>query len=91
MRTISQLLGSGLLAVGLFLGGLGLMPDSGAEAGGKGQRHPHIHQAIKALESAKKELKTAAHDFGGHRVAALAAVDSAIMQLRICLKHDKKK
>jgi hypothetical protein len=39
------------------------------------------------LGDARKELKEAAHDFGGHRVKALAAVDAAIKQLDIALKN----
>ena len=34
-------------------------------------------------------MKEAAHDFGGHRVAALAECDKAIEQLREALKYDK--
>jgi hypothetical protein len=90
MRTISRFAGVALLAGGLLVGGLGLWSDNTAKAGGKGERHPHIRAAIKSLHKAKQELKTAAHDFGGHRVAALAAVDNALKQLQICLKHDKK-
>jgi hypothetical protein len=52
--------------------------------------HPHIRGAIKELEAARKELQTAAHDFGGHRVDALKAVDAAIVQLREAEKYDKK-
>ena len=31
----------------------------------------------------------AAHDFGGHRVEAIKAIDQAIHQLEICLQYDK--
>ena len=51
--------------------------------------HPEIRAAIRALERAKGHLKSAAHDFGGHRVEALAAVDKAIEQLNLALKFDK--
>jgi len=88
MCTISRLVGVVLLAGGLFVGGLALAP--GRIEAGKGERHPHIHAAIKALHKAKVDLKTAAHDFGGHRVAALAAVDNAITQLQVCLKVDRR-
>ena len=54
------------------------------------ERHPYIHAAIKDLKEARKELKEAAHDFGGHRVKAIEAVDTAIEQLEKCLKFDKK-
>jgi hypothetical protein len=54
------------------------------------ERHPHIRAAIRELEEAKKELQTAAHDFGGHRVEAIEAIDNALKQLRQALQYDKK-
>jgi ABC-type proline/glycine betaine transport system permease subunit len=51
--------------------------------------HPAIRAAIRSLEAAKRDLQHAAHDFGGHRADALAAVDAAINQLRIALQYDK--
>ena len=53
------------------------------------ERHPHIRAALHELREARGELKTAAHDFGGHRVEALEATDKAIRQLEECLKYDK--
>jgi hypothetical protein len=52
--------------------------------------HPEIRSAIMSLERAKYAMQHASHDFGGHRVAALAATDKAIEQLRIALKYDKE-
>jgi hypothetical protein len=43
---------------------------------------PHIHDAVGALQSAEEELRTGAHDFCGHKVAAMQAVHSALQQLR---------
>ncbi|MGH7605277.1 MAG: hypothetical protein ACRENK_14940 [Gemmatimonadaceae bacterium] len=54
------------------------------------EAHPDIRKAITALESAKRDLQRANHDFGGHRVDALAACDKAIYQLRIALQYDKR-
>jgi hypothetical protein len=51
--------------------------------------HPHIRSAVVELEGARNELRTASHDFGGHRVQALRAVDAAIKQLRIAQQYDK--
>ena len=51
--------------------------------------HPQIREALAALRRAKEHMQHAAHDFGGHRVEALAATDRAIEQLEICLKYDK--
>lgn len=59
------------------------------DRGGR-ERHPHIRGAIRELQEAKKELQTAAHDFGGHREEALKAVDEAIRQLQQALQYDKK-
>lgn len=52
--------------------------------------HPEIRKAITALERAKYDMQHAAHDFGGHRVAAVAACDNAIAQLRLALQYDKR-
>lgn len=54
------------------------------------ERHPAIRHAIQALETARKDLQAANHDFGGHRVEALAACDKAIEQLKLALNYDKK-
>jgi hypothetical protein len=61
-----------------------LMLSSPSPAAG---RHPQIHAAIEALERAKGHLQEAAHDFGGHRVDAIRAIDEAENQLRICLQY----
>ncbi len=76
-------------ACGLLVGALAL-PLLAVRAAHAPEKHPHIEKAIEELKEAKKELKAADHDFGGHKVAALAAVDSAIEQLEKCLKADKK-
>jgi len=47
--------------------------------------HPKIKQAIHALESARDDMKHAAHDFGGHREDALRACDEALRQLHLAL------
>jgi hypothetical protein len=60
-----------------------LMLSSPSPAAG---RHPQIHAAIDALQRAKMHLQEAAHDFGGHRVDAIHAIDEASRQLEICLQ-----
>lgn len=50
--------------------------------------HPEIHDALDALERAKAHLHDARHDFGGHRVDAIAAINAAERQLNICMKYD---
>jgi hypothetical protein len=52
--------------------------------------HPQIMAAIRALEAARLHLKGAAHDFGGHRVKAIRAVDAALVQLKLALQYDKE-
>ncbi len=59
--------------------------QAGPHAGTRGH-HPAIRAAIAALERAKADMQAAAHDFGGHRVDALAACDNAIAQLRLALQ-----
>jgi hypothetical protein len=61
-----------------------LMLSSPSPAAG---RHPNIEAAIGALHSAKADLEHAAHDFGGHRVDAIRAIDEAEKQLRICMNY----
>ena len=51
------------------------------------EKHPHIREALASLRSSKEDLEHAAHDFGGHRVEAIKAIDEAIHQLE--LKYDK--
>ena len=52
------------------------------------EHHPLIRRAIDALEAAKSDLQHADHDFGGHRLAAIDAIDHALEQLRIALRYD---
>ena len=73
----------GLFAVFALL--LALSPASPAA----GERHPQIRAAMRALENAKEHLEHAAHDFGGHRVDAIKAIDEAHHQLEICMQYDK--
>ncbi len=81
-----------VIAMGVLVGGLGYwtVKERAMPAAMAAERHPHIHRAIHELRESKRELETAATDFGGHRVAAIAAVSGAIEQLETCLKYDKK-
>jgi len=56
----------------------------------KKERHPHIRAAIRELREAKKELETAEHDFGGHRVEAIEAINVAVRQLEKALQFSRK-
>jgi hypothetical protein len=94
MNPLGRLSHALVLSLCLGVAGFGLWssttPTGTAQAAEKKERHPHIHAAIKELKDAKKDLKEADHDFGGHRVKAIEAIDHAIEQLEKCLKHDKK-
>ncbi len=46
--------------------------------------HPHIHEALEAMRTAKHELETAARDFHGHRVKSIEHLDQAIHEAEIC-------
>jgi hypothetical protein len=82
-----------LLAIGLSLTGFGLLSGDGAgpssAVAAEQEKHPHIRAAIREMKEARKELKDAAHDFGGHRVKAIEDLDRGIEQLEKCLKFDK--
>ena len=52
------------------------------------ERHPEIRAALDALRNAKAHLEHAAHDFHGHRIDAIRAIDEAERQLRICMEAD---
>ncbi|HZT59956.1 MAG TPA: hypothetical protein VFA21_15205 [Pyrinomonadaceae bacterium] len=61
-----------------------------APAAAERERHPEIRAAIDALEHAKTDLQDAAHDYHGHRVEALEAVNHALEQLRLALDCDRR-
>ena len=52
------------------------------------EMHPEINHAIDALDKARWHLQHAAHDFGGHRVEAIGAIDAALNQLHMALRYD---
>ena len=45
-------------------------------------RCPNIHEAIRALESAERDMHEARHNFCGHKREAMEATHRAIEQLR---------
>lgn len=55
------------------------------------ERHPLIHRAINALESARNDLQNAAQDYCGHRLEALEATNSALGHLQKALQCDAGK
>jgi hypothetical protein len=54
------------------------------------ERHPRIHQAMEALREAQDYMKNAAHDFCGHKAAAMRATENAMTQLRLAQECDRK-
>jgi len=48
--------------------------------------YPHIHAAVNELREARNELEHAAHDFCGHRAAALHDTDVALKQLQEAIR-----
>lgn len=56
---------------------------------------PHMQAALEALQQAKHHLEEAKHDKGGHRVAAIKAVDAAIKHVKEGMEagehHEHKK
>jgi hypothetical protein len=50
------------------------------------ERHPHIHEALEAMRSAKKHLEMAEHDFDGHRAKSIEHLNQAIREAEICME-----
>ena len=83
----ATLAGAGTLALASL--GVVAVGSAGAQEK-KEERHPHIRAAIRELREAKRDLKEADHDFGGHRKDAIKAVDHAIEQLERALQFDRR-
>jgi hypothetical protein len=47
------------------------------------ERHPRIRAAVDALRDANEYMRSAPHDFCGHKVEAMRATDAAIRQLEL--------
>ena len=54
---------------------------------GEKAAHPRIVKAIHAIEDAVAYMKAAPHDFGGHKAAAIADCEKAVVQLKEALKY----
>ena len=59
---------------------------SGAASGVALAYQGHMFQARNALYAARSQLLAARHNKGGHRIAALRAVDAAIAQVNIGIR-----
>jgi hypothetical protein len=54
------------------------------------EHHADLHKAMRKLRGAKDDLQKAAHDFGGHKAKAIAAIDEALSELKAAMEYDKK-
>ena len=52
------------------------------------EKQPHMTAALEHLREAQKELESATHDKGGHRVKALALVKEAIAHVEEGIHYD---
>jgi hypothetical protein len=55
----------------------------------RGERHPEIRAAMRALQNAERHLQQAAHDYGGHRVKAMELIKQAEEELKAGLEYDR--
>jgi hypothetical protein len=80
-----------VLVLGLVLGAssLAFTQDKPAKPE-RGERHPQIHAAMRALNVAARHLEHAEHHFGGHRAKALELVKQAEGELRQALEYAKE-
>lgn len=50
-------------------------------------RHPEIDDAMRLLNQAQDHLNHAAHDFGGHRTAAMDHISKALDELHKAIEY----
>lgn len=59
----------------------------GFAAGVWAEKQPHMTAALEHLRAAKEELNKASEDKGGHRVAAIKAIEEAIQQVKEGIRY----
>jgi hypothetical protein len=79
-----------LFAATIILGLLALPITMSASQDKDKDDQPHMEAALAALKQAEMHLKEAAHDKGGHRVAALKATQEAIKHVQEGIKVGDK-
>jgi hypothetical protein len=88
-NSVSIMMCTVIVALSVFF--LTLTPVMAATMAGEKADHPRIAKAINALEDAIAYMKAAPHDFGGHRVQAIADSEKALKELREALKYREMK
>lgn len=84
-RSVSVIMCAAIVALSFFL--MTSVPITAQPMAGEKAAHPRIVKAINAIEDAVAYMKAAPHDFGGHRVAAIADCEKAVVQLKEALKY----
>ncbi len=78
-----------MLALAAILG-LFSIPAAVATAAASAEDQSHMQQALDALRQAKRHLEEAIPDKGGHRSAAIKAVDEAIKHTQEGIEYANK-
>jgi protein involved in temperature-dependent protein secretion len=82
MKSISK-----MLALTVMLGVLSMRAATATTPPTTVEDQPHMQAALEALKQAKAHLEQAAHDKGGHREAAIKAVNDAIKHTEEGIKY----
>ena len=93
-RSVSIMMCAAIVALSFFI--ITTVPiNAQPTMAGEKAAHPRIVKAIHAIEDAIAYMKAAPHDFGGHKAAAIADCEKAVIQLKEALKYrevqDRKK
>ena len=59
-------------------------------AGAKREGHPVLQNSVRQIEAIKDRLQKAPTDFGGHKEAAIDALNHALNELNQAIQFDKK-
>ena len=62
----------------------------GFAVGAWAERQPHMVAALEHLRAAKDELKAASRDKGGHREAAIKAIEDAIDHVKEGMRYSER-
>jgi hypothetical protein len=58
--------------------------------GAKREGHPVLQNSVRQIEAIKDRLQNAPTDFGGHKEAAIDALNHALNELNQAIQFDKK-